>query len=108
MEFLPANNIVTTNGEYAPVSGRFPGRPVAVEVSGTFDGATVELGYASSDDTPVFVADSVDTDMFYAAPKTAPGRWFSSRASSGKPAIKVTNAGASTAILVTIVDLYSR
>lgn len=100
---LPTNGVVTEDGDYAPAKGYGAGWPISIEVTGTFDGATVSAGFVSSDDTPLFIA---DIDAAGAALiKTAAGRWISSRPASGKPAIKVASAGVNTEILVKIIDL---
>lgn len=108
MTTIPVTNIILADGDYVPSKGYLPGRSIAVEVSGTFGGATIQLGYASSDVIPVFGGDTLATDGFYTVAKTAPGRWKSVRPASGLPAFRVTGATGTTAILVKIVDLYSR
>lgn len=103
---LPVNNIITASGDYAPEKGYHPGRPISIEATGEFGGATVVTGFVSSDDTPAFVIDVGDDGL--SRPKTAPGRWISSRPASGKPAIRVTGATGTTEILIKIVDLLPR
>jgi hypothetical protein len=103
MNPIPDTNILIADGDYYPFKGYRPGASVSIEVTGVFGGATVTRGFTSSDATPVFVADNDaagDPD-----PKTAAGRWTSTRPASGKPALRVTGASGTTAILVKIVDL---
>lgn len=102
---IPANNIIVANGDYAPAKGFGPGRPISIEISGTFGGATVVGGFATSDAVPDFVADTSPVVGLPAISKTAAARWTSSRPASGKPAFRVSGATGSTAILVKIVDL---
>ena len=103
MNPIPTNNILIANGDYYTFKGYRPGAAISIEISGVFGGATVTRGFTSSDATPVFIA---DTNAAGAAdPKTAAGRWTSTRPASGKPALRVTGASGTTAILVKIVDL---
>ena len=95
---LPTDGIITTNGDYAPVKGYQPGREISIEVTGVFGGASVAIGFVSSDDDPVFIADAGDA-------LTVPGRRRSTRPASGRPAVKVTSASGTTDLLIKIVDL---
>lgn len=106
MTNLPENNILIADGDYAPVKGYAPGRPISVEVTGVFGGATVTLGFTTSDETPVFVADVGDDGL--TRPKTEAGRWVSVRPASGKPSLRVAGATGTTEILVKIIDLLPR
>lgn len=106
MNLIPETNIIIADGDYHPAKAYHPGRPISVEVTGTFDGATAVIGFVSSDETPEFVIDVGDDGI--SRPKTEPGRWVSVRPASGLPAIRVSNSGASTAILVKITDLLPR
>lgn len=106
MDTLPTNNIILLNGEYPLSKSTLAGRQFSVEATGTFDGATVQVGFVSTDATPIFVADNNAADSFYAVPKTAAGRWLSFKSASGIPAVKVTGAGAATAIKVAVVRVY--
>jgi hypothetical protein len=113
---IPSNNVITTDGEYAPTKGHSPGRPVSIEVTGEIGGATIVFGFVSSDPTPVFVNDYCG--WFYShgnhdpeellLTTTLPRRIMSSRPASGKPALKITGAGVNTAIRVRIVDMLPR
>lgn len=103
---IPETNILTTAGDYYPAKGWHPGRPISIEVTGTFGGATAVIGFKSSDAIPEFVIDVGDDGI--SRPKTEPGRWVSVRPASGQPAIRISNATGSTAILVKIVDLLPR
>lgn len=103
---IPLTNIITADGDYFPSKGWHPGRPISIEVTGVFGGATATIGFTSSDETPVFIIDVGDDGI--ARPKTEAGRWVSVRPASGKPAIRISNATGTTAILVKIVDLLPR
>jgi len=106
MIYFPEDNILTADGDFTPFKGYGAGRPIAVELSGVFGGATATLGFTSSDATPVFIVDVGDDGL--ARPKTEAGRWISVRPASGKPAIRVSGATGTTALLVKIVDLLPR
>ena len=106
MELIPTNNILVADGDYAPLRGYHPGRPVSIEISGEFGGATVTPGYVSADEVPIFIIDVAGDEL--PREKTVPGRWISSRPASGKPGVRVTNASGTTAILIRIVDLLPR
>jgi hypothetical protein len=102
---LPVNNIIVANGDYVPAKGFGPGRPISIELSGNFGGATVVGGFASSDAVPDFITDQSQFVGLPAISKTSPSRWTSSRPASGKLAFRVSGATGATAILVKIVDL---
>lgn len=106
MNPFPEDNIVIANGDYYLPKARFPGRPVSIEVCGTFDGATVVPGYVSRDDTPAFVVDVGDDAL--TRPKTAAGRWISTLPASGQAGIQVSGGGVGLAIRVDIQDLLPR
>ncbi len=96
---LPVNSILVADGDFAPTKAYGAGRPYSIELSGTFGGATVVGGYVTADVVPDFAADVP------AVSKTAAGRWTTTRPSSGKPALRVSGATGTTAILVKFVDL---
>jgi len=113
---FPSNDIITTNGDYAPVKAHSPGRPISIEVTGELGGATITFGFVSSDEVPVFVADYCGWFHSYGShdPEemlqitTLPRRVMSMRPASGKPALRITGASGTTAILVKIIDALPR
>lgn len=106
MNYIPENKILTTNGDWAANKAFHPGLPISIELSGTFAGAAVTLGFASNDDPSVFIADIGDDGLPVVL--TESQRWNSFRPASGRPAVQIAAATGSTAIRVEIVDLMIR
>ena len=109
MSPINASQIIIQNGDYHSGSPRHAsraGRPISVELSGIFDGASVIPGYYSRDEIPAFVTDVGDDGQ--PRPKTEAGRWVTALPSSGRIAVRVENAGPNTAIRIDIQDLLPR
>ena len=92
MTSVTHDSTLTANGEYVFPENHIPSD--VVELEGVFDGATATLGYSDSRGNFVPFYDAQGSEVM----ATSSRGWTVTVPVSGRLAVKVTNAGGSTAI----------